>query len=195
MADWIIAETGGEANALVLSVNETVISPSYVSGFVDEFSELCSGCESRVIDFPIAQIATRGQAQVQTALVADPDINYVVPIYDELFIPSVLAAINTAGVVDRVKIVSSDGTPSSLESIQEGDTVEMDVGFGLDWVAHAVIDQHLRNFAGLEPPNDSKVGVRVFSDANVDEAGVPPVFEKGYGEGYKQGYRELWQVA
>jgi ribose transport system substrate-binding protein len=194
LADWAIWRTSGDANALVVTVNEVPSTAPMVSGIKDEFARNCPGCKLTYTNVTIAEAAQRIQPQVQTALVGDPTINYVLALYDSVEVPGTLAAIRAANASDRVKVATFNGTPAILKMIKDGDIVEMDVGEDIRWIAYAIMDQDLRLLGGLEPVKDPRIGIRVFDDTNIDEAGNPPKDATGYGSSYVQGYQELWQL-
>src|SRR4051794_40186517 len=174
LADWVIAKTGGKANVLAVTINEVVSTKPMMQGINDEFAKHCgSGCKVSTINTAIADVATRIQPQVQSALVKDPGINYVIALYDSAEAPFVVAGIRQAGAKGRVKVVTFNGTPSVLKLVQSGD-VEMDVGESLDWISHGVMDQVMRLAAGMEPVKDPKLPIRIFDKENVDETGTPP---------------------
>lgn len=194
LADWAIWKTDGDTNALVVTIDEVPSSASMVAGIEDEFEKNCPGCELSFTNSTIAEAAQRIQPQVQTELVRNPEINYVLALFDSVEVPGVVAAIRSANATDRVKVATFNGTPSILKMIQDGDIVEMDVGEDILWVAYAVLDQDMRLLAGRPPVEDPKIGIRVFDDSNIDEAGTPPQDSMGYGDSYIAGYEELWQL-
>ena len=195
LADWAIWKTNGNAHALVVTVNEVPSTDPMVHGIKDEFAKHCgSGCSLKFTNVTIAEAAQRIQPQTQTALVADPKINYVLALYDSVEVPSVVAAIRAAHADDRVKVATFNGTPSIFKMIKDGDIVQMDVGEDINWIAHAVLDQDMRLAAGLKPVSDPKVGIRVIDDSNVGQTGNPPKDAKGYGSSYVAGYAKLWKL-
>jgi ribose transport system substrate-binding protein len=194
LADWAIWKSNGDANALVVTVNEVPSTEPMVAGIKDEFSKNCPGCTLSHTNVTIAEAAQRIQPQVQTELVRNPEINYVLALYDSVEVPGTLAAIRAANAANRVKIATFNGTPAILKMIKEGDIVEMDVGEDIRWIAYAVMDQDMRLLAGLPPVKDPKIGIRVFDDSNIDEAGSPPRDATGYGNSYVDGYQKLWEL-
>lgn len=195
LADWAIWKTNGKANALVVTVNEVPSTDPMVHGIKDEFAKHCgSGCKLTFTNVTIAEAAQRIQPQTQTALVADPKINYVLALYDSVEVPSVVAAIRAARADKRVKVATFNGTPSIFKLIRDGDIVQMDVGEDINWIAHAVLDQDMRLAAGLKPVSDPKVGIRVIDDSNVSQTGNPPKDATGYGKSYLAGYTKLWKL-
>jgi ribose transport system substrate-binding protein len=190
-ADWVIADSGGQANVLVLTASDARSTVPLLAGLEAEFAERCPGCRVRYVDVPIPEWANRVQSEVQSALVADPTIDYLIPIYDSMSryaVPGLLAT----GAADRVKIATFNGTPFVLEMLQDADIVAMDVGENLAWLGWATMDQAFRLAAGVEPARSQHTALRVFTDANVAETGRPPGLDRGYGDDYVAGYRRLW---
>ena len=191
MADWTIVQTEAKTNALIIVSNEALSTDSLVDGLTEAF-EKCPDCSYEIVNVPIVDWATRIQPTVQGKLQANPNINYVIPIYDSMS-TFVTPAIAISGKRDSVKVVTFNGTPFVLDLIREG-TVEMDIGENLDWIAHAMLDAEMRLICGLEPIVDSKVPLRVFTAENIAEVGDPAEPSKGYGDAYVEGYRNLWMT-
>jgi ribose transport system substrate-binding protein len=84
-----------------------------------------------------------------------------------------------------------------MKLIQTGSDVTMDVGESEDWLGFAAMDQALRILTGVGPiaSGDEHIPLRVFDKTNVNDAGVPPEFGKGYGEEWLTGYRQMWGLA
>lgn len=192
LADWTIAQTEGKVNALVIVSKEALSTDSLIDGITEAFEQNCPSCVYEIVNVPIVDWATKIQPTVQGKLQGNADINYVIPIYDSMS-TFVTPAIAISGKSDSVKVATFNGTPFVLDLIREGQ-VEMDIGENLDWIAHAMLDAEMRLLCGLDPITDSKVPLRVFTQANVAEAGNPAEASKGYGDAYVAGYRELWML-
>lgn len=192
LAWWTIAKTDGQTNALVLVSNEALSTDSMVNGLSEVFDTHCPDCQYEIINVPIPDWATKIQTTTQSQLLANPSINYVIPIYDSMS-QFVVPAITITGKTDDVKIATFNGTPFVLGLIQQGQ-VEMDIGENLDWIAHGVLDAQMRLVCGLEPVSDPKIPFLIFDETNADTAGTPPEASTGYGDAYLAGFRELWQM-
>lgn len=192
MADWVIKDTAAAADTLVVTSNDVPATGPIVAGLKDEFDAHCGACKASFVDVPVADWATRIQSVVQSALLKDPKIDYIVPIYDsmtEFAIPAIMA-VNRAA---QVHIATYNGTPFVLKDLQQGDIVRMDVGVDEDWLGWAYLDAAARVLSGSTQTvvNEDTV-LRVFTRANVREAGDPPQPSTGYGDSYLAGYRRLW---
>lgn len=192
-ADWVIADSGGRANVLVITSNDARSTVPLLEGLTGEFETRCPACEVRYVDVPIPDWSVRVQTEVQSALIRDPEIDYVIPIYDSMS-QYVVPAIRASNATERVKISTFNGTPFVLEMLQDEDIVRMDVGENLAWVGWATMDQAFRLIAGVEPAGSANTPLRVFDDTNIDEAGRPPELDQGYGAAFGLGFEELWGV-
>lgn len=190
IADQAIVDTEGEANALVVTINQVKSTVPMVDGIKEQFRKNCPGCKLAFTDVTIADVATKIQPNVQAALTRDPRINYVIALYDSAQAPFAAAGIRAAGRTNTVKISTFNGTPEILKQVKNGDLIAMDVGENLDWIAHAVMDQSMRIIGDLDPVQNARVPVRVFDDSNIGDAGDD--FTGGFGEEYVAGYERLW---
>jgi ribose transport system substrate-binding protein len=196
-ADWIIMRTKCKADVLVITSNEVIAGDINSRAAEDEFAKYCGGgCKLRFQDVPVTDWSTKIQPIVQSSIAADPNLNYVLPLYDAMS-EFVVAGIQVAGMTGRIHIATFNGTPSALRMIQTGSTVEMDVGEDEAQVGYAGMDQMLRLFAGVRPiaSGNEHIPLRVFDATNVNEAGVPPQFGVGYGSAWRAGYLKLWGLA
>ncbi|HKC73186.1 MAG TPA: sugar ABC transporter substrate-binding protein [Chloroflexota bacterium] len=195
LADWTILKARGKVDAVVVTINEVVSTAAMVRGIRGVMSAHCgAGCRLTFINVSIPEIATRIQPQVETALTRDPNINYVIALYDSAEAPFAVAAINAAGAANRVKVVTFNGTPSVLKMVQDGNVVEMDIAENLDWIARAIMDQHMRLMAGLTPVKDPHIPLRIFDKSNIRDAGTPPRDSAGFGSSYGTDYNRLWEL-
>ncbi|SFL79644.1 sugar ABC transporter substrate-binding protein [Geodermatophilus ruber] len=191
MADWVTVQTNGAGRALVITSSDIKPSEAAEEAIKDEFAEVCPGCQVEYIDVPSADWATKILPQVQSALVADSEIDYVLPLYDTMSIWASQAIIQ-AGRSDSVHIATYNGTPSILAMMRESDLIEMNVGQSNDWMAHVTLDQQMRLVAGLPTNPDATWPLYIWTHDNLDQAGDPPTDSQGYGDAYQEGFRTLW---
>jgi ribose transport system substrate-binding protein len=190
-ADWVIMDTKAKADAVILTDDTVPPSRYIVSAMRAEFRAHCPACKTTVVNVPAPDWATKLQPATQSALLADPGVNYVVPIYDsasQFVVPGILAA----GRSGRVKIATYNGTPFVLKDIRTKNTVAMDVGESQAWIGHANMDQVLRMITGHKPLPDAETPIRVFHQANIADAGNPPDPNRAFGDSYATGYRAVW---
>ena len=193
--DWAILQTKGHANVFIIKSAEVVPSNTIVAAMQDELKKHCgTACKSRVVNVPVTDWATKIQSEVQSALTADPGINYVIPIYDSMSqfaAPGILAA----GKAGKVHIATFNGTPFVMKMLAEGNIVDFEVGENLDWIGYGNMDQNLRILAGLKPVKTEYLALRAFTKDNIKQAGTPPKVNIGYGNAYLTGYLKLWGLS
>ncbi len=190
IADQAIVDTKGKANALVVTINQVKSTVPMVAGIKSEFAKFCKGCKLTFTDVTIADVATKIQPNVQSALTGDPGINYVIALYDSAEAPFAAAAIRAAGRTGKVKIATFNGTPEIMKEVKKGDIITSDVGENLEWIGYAIVDQSMRIMGDLPPVKNARVPVRVFDKTNIASAG--PKFTGGWGNSYVSGYQKLW---
>ncbi len=193
-ADWVILDTKGKADVVIVTSNEIVPTPAIVKALKSEFAEQCgAGCKYTLINAPVADWSTKIQPQVQSALVKDPNINYVIPIYDSMS-QFVVPAITAAGRTGKVHIATYNGTPFVMGYLAQGNAVRFEVGENLNWLGWAYIDAEARVLAGQKIPRqfNEHTALRAFTSANIKQAGNPPKLSTGYGNAYIVGYKKLW---
>lgn len=189
MASWAFVETEGAPNVLIIGSDDVVPTAPFVQSIQDTLTAYCPDCTQRYLNVPVSEWATRIQSGVQSALLADPNINYILPIYDSMS-QFVLPALRISGATD-VEIASFNGTPFVLDMVREG-TVAMDVGESLGWAGYAAIDALMRTACGLEVPESLGIPLLIFDEDNVETAGVPADFDSGYGDTHIAGFHALW---
>lgn len=190
MADWVIAKTNGKGNALVIVSRDGFSTAPLENGIVNEFKKNCPDCKWKVVDVAIPDWSTKIQNVVQSEIQANPNLNYVLPIYDSMS-QFVVPAINIAAAQNRVKIATFNGTPFVIDMIQKGQ-VEMDIGENLDWVAYGILDSEMRIACGLPAVKNPRIPFYIFDKSNAAAAGTPAKSSVGYGDAYIKGYRALW---
>lgn len=193
--DYAVAQDGCDGVKKVLIINAEEVPPSngIVKAMKDRLAERCPDAQPIVINVPVVDWGTKIQPETQSALQANPDIKWVLPIYDSMSIPAA-AGVRAAGKTGQVRIASYNGTPDVLKMIQDGDIMAADMGENINWLGYANMDQAFRILAGGPIIKDGieDTPLRVFDDSNVDETGTPPTPDKGYGDAYVQGYNKLW---
>lgn len=190
-ADWIIRQTNGAADVLVITSPGTANSPFVQKAIADEFAKYCPPCKVRYIGVNAPDWPTKITPQVQSAVLSDPNLNYVLPIYDGM-VQFTVPAIVATGTTDRVKVASFNATPAVLDMIRTGNVVTFDIGEDTTWLAGATLDQDMRLLLGKPLIPNYAAGLRAFTKANVAEAGVPAKFGTGYGDSAAKGYATLW---
>jgi ribose transport system substrate-binding protein len=190
-AAYAISDKADKTNAVIVTSKDILSAGDVVTGIQAEFAKDCPGCKVTVVNVPFNDWASKMQTAVQSALVKDPQANYIIPVFDGM-VQFAAPAVTAAGAGGRVKIASYNATPSVLRMMQQGNIITMNSGESYDWLGYALADQILRVLTGTKPVASEKVPLRAFTKDNVGETGSPPAVNKGYGNAYIAGYKQLW---
>jgi ribose transport system substrate-binding protein len=191
-ADWMIKDSGGKANVLIVGGSDIVPSPGTIDTMTKEFKEHCSGCATTVTNIPVADWNTKTQGVVQSQLQSHPQVNYVYVLYDAM-VAGAIPAVQTLAKTGKVKIASYNGSPFALDAIRQskGELVAMNVGEDTPGIGYATMDQVFRVLSG-QPPVPERTPIRIWDKTNVAEAGTPAKAGQGYGNVFTNGYLKLW---
>ena len=199
VADWMIVDSGGEANVLAVRVSDTDWTKNTMTGgAVKEFAEHCPNCTVVVVDSNAAQTPER-PSLVAATIAGNPDTNYVLPNYDSTVEPSgALEGVQNAGYLDRVKGGTTTGQVSGLQLIADERFLYVNAGannYQESWVA---ADQAIRLMLGNPPIIDPPIQLRLFTAENVADLELTQEnFLSGafFGDtGFEDVYRSLWGV-
>ena len=192
LAAYAYVQTGGKPNVLIIGSSDVLPSIPFVKAIQDELKALCPECKQKHLDVPVSDWATKIQPGTQSALLADPGINYIIPIYDSMS-QFVVPALRITGALGSVGVAGFNGTPFVLDMLREGQ-VNMDIGESLGWAGYAAIDNIMRMICGKPEVAKLNVPLLIFDKDNVKTAGVPANFNDGYGDAHLEGFRKLWML-
>jgi ribose transport system substrate-binding protein len=189
LAAWAIVKTDGKANTLAIVAEDLASTADVVKGIKDEFARDCPSCKLTTRNVPTTQWASGVQKEVAAGLQRDPNVNYLLPIYDAMT-QFAAAGLQVAG---KVGMASFNGTPFALQMVADG-KLDMNLGENEVWIGRAILDAAMRAAMDKPVPNDTyaKAPLLVFTKENVANAGTPPDPAKGYGESYVAGFDKLW---
>jgi ribose transport system substrate-binding protein len=189
MAAWAMEKTGGKVNAVIIGSDEIIPTSAFVKAIQDYLTANCPDCKTKYVNVPVVEWGSKIQPEVQSALVADPGINYILPIYDSMS-GFVVPALTLSNRTD-VRIASYNGTPFTLDLLRDGDLMEMNVGESLSWVGYAAIDGMMRLLCDKGTVTKLNTPLYIFDDSNVKDAGIPAGYG-GYGDTYIAEFKKLW---
>jgi ribose transport system substrate-binding protein len=198
MADWLIANSGGHANAVYVDIP---LYPSLVGqgqGAQAEFSKLCPGCSFATLPVSVTQL---GAGQVPAAIVAylrsHPGVNYVYLSFQDLD-GGVAPAIKAAGLAGKVKIVGTEGQASQLQEVVNGQEAMWSI-LPEPYVMWVVVDWMARLSEGVLTPaslSATDEGVAFIVDSAA-KASAQLSANGGNWPGptnYQTQFEKLWQV-
>jgi ribose transport system substrate-binding protein len=154
LADWVIANEGAKANAVIYTLPALDISAPVQAAFQAEMTKQCPSCTVRAVPIDVATIGTTAPSTVVTDLQAHPGTN--VAVFVSLSAAAGLpAALKAAGV--SVKTVGFGPTAGNLQDIKNGNlTAALDIDFPVStWTA---VDAAARLIEGGQPTASEQAG-------------------------------------
>ncbi len=186
LANWVIADSEGEANALFVGTNTFACNVQRLNEFTKQM-KTCETCNLDTLKFSIDSIQSTLPQQIQAELQSNPDIDYVIGTFDAVALAAA-DIVRQAGKADSIKVAGFDGDGPNLELIQQGDIQAADVATGglePGWVA---ADAAARVIAGEKlEPNTPVTNVLITGD-NAAEIGG----SYDGPEGFEDQFRTLW---
>jgi ribose transport system substrate-binding protein len=195
MADWMIADSGGDAHVVAISGNEFGILQSVATGIKNELTSQCPKCTYDQLDVQSADIGTAVPGQIEGYLRSHPDVKYVAATFDDLLL-GVPAALQAAGLTD-VKLVGQNPHPDNQVEIANGGMEKAAISFGPENLAWTAVDAVARSFAGdssyktVDYDPEGQRGWLLTGD-NVNEWGGPPDQLWPNTADYQKQFTSLW---
>jgi ribose transport system substrate-binding protein len=194
MADWIAADSGGKADVLIIEQDDTPQQVAYINDdLLPEFKKTCPACKTKVIAMATDQLHNL-PTQVETALVADPSVNYVASEFDAN-VSYVIQGLKNSPLAGKVKIAGALGDISSLQRVKS-DQQAYDALASVEFGGWAYTDDVLRLLTGMPPVKSINPPWRAFDASNVGSVTVSAasVADDGIfgGNTYSKVFLKLW---
>jgi ribose transport system substrate-binding protein len=195
-ADWIIANSGGKADILVVEHTEDPVTSSFMTqGSLPLIAKYCPGCKIKIIKTTAEQLNLLPSA-IDTALVQDPGINYLFTEFDE-DMSAAVTGLQQSSEGASIKISSATGLLPDLQRIKDGSYQYADAGNNPAFVGWASLDQLMRMMLKMTPIDAEWVPVRLFDSTNIGSVSLTAAaFQSGawYGNtSYQQMFESLWK--
>lgn len=191
-----IAYTDGNANVQLMNTSELTAAPAIV-GAMKKTIESCDTCKVvDTTDTALNDWSTQIPGLAATQIRSNPDINFILPIYDAMGIFAT-TGVQQAAATGKVRIASQDGSPAALALVKQGDVFVADVAKSSSWAAWAAVDQAMRGMLEMDPANPV-LPIRYVDSAalkDVDTSTSKSVDEALFGPAYQDGYKELWGLS
>jgi ribose transport system substrate-binding protein len=202
MADWMIADSNGNVNALIVFPSDALAGVDVANACADELKKLSPKSKVRRIGVTFPDRPQLG-TKTLVELTKHPDVNYVVGCFDSLTLqvqPAIaLAAASGSKTAKRIKIVSFNAIAAVMTMLQKREIVAAEVGAPNIWHGWAQIDAALRLMTNSPLVKTEGIGLRIFDRTNLgakfnlsapEENWYGPNFRKQVADGFKQ----LWRV-
>jgi ABC-type sugar transport system substrate-binding protein len=146
MADFVTAQTNGQADVLYLNIPQFPVLALEAEGFTSEMRAVCPDCKVTALDFTVEQlIAGQHIAAAVSEFQKNPNINFLVTGFGDMLLgmPDALGSINVS-----VPAISQAGTPANYQLIADGALQVADVALPTGLLGWRAIDAGLRAIAG-----------------------------------------------
>jgi ABC-type sugar transport system substrate-binding protein len=140
---WIVDASKGKAVVLPTNDKEYKSTVELVDGAVSEVKS-CSTCKVLSQLYFVSTDIGNGLGQrVADELRSNPSVNYVIGAYDPA-VADMVPALQTAGIANRISIVSDVGDAQNFGYIRTGTVQKADIVFDNTYVGYAAVDQMIR---------------------------------------------------
>lgn len=193
LADWVIADSEGDAEALMVTV------PAYeglkVIGdtFADELTTACASCLTVPVEATPEQLGAGAITQLSVAkLQKNPKANYLIASFSAL-VPGIGNALSTAGFSGKVKVAAYEYNPTSLADIRAG-RQHAAVAQGYGYLGWQAVDVILRSEQGMEiPASDALLPLQLITKDNIDQLKDDGPYEPPFD--YASQFKTIWKVS
>lgn len=189
IANFFIADSGGQGKALVLNVPDVGLLKSVTEKIESTVESGCPDCSVSTVDVTLAQVASNGVVPaIVSALQRQPDVDYVVTVQGE-FTQGLDAAASAAGI-DDLKLIGINPTIANQQEIATGQSRAFTLlPFRvMGWLA---MDVALRNAQGMDVA-DGNGGLPL--QLLTKETVGTPAASLDRPEDYQEQFEKLWLV-
>ncbi|WP_375501477.1 sugar ABC transporter substrate-binding protein [uncultured Jatrophihabitans sp.] len=192
LANWVIADSDGNAHVLVLMVPAYAVLSSFLSAFRSTVNSRCPHCTISVVNATIPQIdGNQTNGLIVSALQKDPKLGYFVS-SDSVFVNGLPQALSGAGMGSRVKIGGAAFGTEQIADIKNGTesawTGQPSVYSG--WLA---VDTILRSVEGMKVTGNEPLPEQLITRANVESLKSTSYYIPPFD--YQGQFARTWKVA
>lgn len=187
VVDWVIADSGGDANIAVFTVDDFPIIRFEAEAVQAHVEEACPDCTVTVVNQTTADIGTNTPGSVVSTIQENPDIDYVYFGFGDLS-RGVTPALLEAGL--DAKVVGLAPTEENYQRIIDGEEAAW-ASWSTPLVGWDIVDGFARFYNGddLDVIDDRAMTIQLFTEEHPPES-ESPIFPANY----KDLYDEIWQV-
>lgn len=192
LADWVIANGGAKANAVLYSLPGLDVSAPMQSAFEAEMKANCASCQVRVVPIDLSTIGTTAPSTVVTDLQAHPATNVAAFVGLETA-AGLPAAMKSAGITS-VKTVGFGPTAGNLQDIKDGNlTAGLAIDFPMSvWTA---VDAAARLLEGAQPTASEQAGDVPEQFLGQKDITFNPTLGWSAFPNYAQRFAQLWKTS
>jgi ribose transport system substrate-binding protein len=197
VSNWIIDDSGGDANVLMVTIRDFPILVAQEEAAQAAFSERCPDCTTDVLSATIEDLGAGAvPQQVASYVQSNPDVDYIWFLFSNVSI-GVSEALDSAGLLEGRNLVGTQAEVPQLQEIVDG-TNRAWSALPFEYAMWILVDQMARHATGvwsLEQEAEASVIPTWVVDTPEAAAELLPT-EGWHGpDGFQDHFKELWGVA
>ncbi|GAA1869924.1 sugar ABC transporter substrate-binding protein [Actinomadura bangladeshensis] len=191
VAKWIIADSGGRANVLVIDFPGFANVNQRGAKIIEKLESDCEDCTVTKVDQAPATIGTGLAPLVTNQLQQNPGIDYIWG-SDDCCVSFMQQGIQQAGRTGSVKLASMTGYPEQMTQIKDG-TMGAELASPTLFSAWLAVDSLGRLMAGEPTQKYWALPQRIWTKSTIDKA-PPEIFKVGWNTevDYQKMFEDLW---
>jgi ribose transport system substrate-binding protein len=196
VADWIIADSEGQATLILQKVTDNPSTLAYAEAAEQEFADRCPDCtvvvnEVSASNFPLIPSST------SSALLGNPDARYILAEFEH-FVQPTIGGVQQSPNAAEIKIAASAATLNGLQMVDSGQQLLANAGQNFAYQGWATADAIFRLAAGQEVP-EYEISFRLFTPDNIGDIELTEEAEASgewYGPtDYQADFAALWGLS
>jgi ribose transport system substrate-binding protein len=188
LAGKVVADSAGKADSLYVNVSAFAILAAVGQTFEQEYKRLCPDCGYGKIDIPLTSLGKDAPDRIVSYLRSHPKVNNIVLSESGSLGPGLPAALQAAGLADKVKIVGQGGNQQVYQDVGAGKIAAVTPSslYGYDY---SMLDALARKWAGV-PVEQTPPEFWLMTKENMPGAINGPAFP--IVQDYKTQWAKLW---
>jgi ribose transport system substrate-binding protein len=196
IAWWMIADSGGKANAIIGEEEDSQSSIQYVQNALTIYKQYCPSCTITVNPITATQTPQQIQASVTTKLQSTPAATYYYTEFEDS-LQQAVAGVQAAGKSSSVALSVAGGSVNGLGLLKSGSDVKAVVCVDQAYAGWALTDEVLRMMTKSGPVTETFPS-RLFTAQNIGSITVDNADQSSgawFGDNsYQTQFAQLWGV-
>jgi ribose transport system substrate-binding protein len=196
IAYWLIANSGGKANAIIGEEEDSPSSIAYVQNALPIFKQDCPGCHIVVKPITASMSDQQITASVTSNVQTDPTAQYYYTEFEDS-LQDTVSGIQAAGKASTVGVAVAGGSVNGLGLLKGGQLVKAVVAVDQPYAGWALTDEVLRMMTKSGPVSETFPS-RLFDSANIGSIQVTSAAQDSgawFGDdSYQASFEKLWGV-
>lgn len=191
VAEWIIADSGGKANVLLLDAPGFPNVQQRTAKIAETLDADCADCEVYKADMSAQTLGTSLAPLVISQLQQHPEIDYIWGT-DDCCVSFMQQGLQQTGRAASVKLMSMTGYPQQMSQLETGE-MDFELASPTPFSAWLAVDSVARSMAGKPVEKFRVLPQRVWTQGNIDDAPAE-VFKTGWDVefDYRSMFHEIW---